>query len=102
MMKVEHVLMTRHLIIPLTVILLVVQSGVVKAQGVFPSPLPGRVATAANDPAFPPVNGTAPVASFGTAPAAFPVNGAAPRNSSAFPQAQPQASASDVCIHASM
>ena len=40
MVKVEHVLMTRHLIIPLAMILLVIQSGAVKAQGVFPAPLP--------------------------------------------------------------
>jgi hypothetical protein len=98
MVKVEHVLMTRHLIIPLTVILLVIQSGAVKAQGVFPAPLPGRVAAPANDPAFPPVNGTAPVASFGVAPASFPANGAAPLNSSAFTPAQPQASAPDECM----
>jgi hypothetical protein len=98
MVKVEHVLMTRHLIIPLTVILLVIQSGAVKAQGVFPAPLPGRVAAPANDPAFPPVNGTAPVASFGVAPASFPANGAAPLNSSAFTPAQPQANAPDECM----
>ena len=98
MVKVEHVLMTRHLIIPLTVILLVIQSGAVKAQGVFPAPLPGRVAAPANHPAFPPVNGTAPVASFGVAPASFPANGAAPLNSSAFTPAQPQASAPDECM----
>jgi hypothetical protein len=98
MMKVEHVLMTRHLIIPLAVTLLVIQSRAVNAQGAFPAPLPGRVATAANDPAFPPVNGTAPVASFGSAPASFPVNGAAPLNSSAFTPAPPQASAPDECM----
>src|ERR1700733_6792241 len=98
MVKVEHVLMTRHLIIPLTVILLVIQSGAVKAQGVFPAPLPGRVAAPANDPEFPPVNGTAPVASFGVAPASFPANGAAPLNSSAFTPAQPQANAPDECM----
>jgi hypothetical protein len=98
MVKVEHVLMTRHLIIPLAMTLLVIQSGAVKAQGVFPAPLPGRVAPPANDPAFPPVNGTAPVASFGNAPASFPVNGAAPLNSSAFTPAPPQASAPDECM----
>ena len=98
MVKVEHVLTTRHLIIPLTVTLLVIQFGAVEAQGVFPAPLPGRVAAPANDPAFPPVNGTAPVASFGVAPASFPANGAAPLNSSAFTPAQPQASAPDECM----
>jgi hypothetical protein len=98
MVKVERVLMTRHLIKPLTVTLLVVQFGAVKAQGVFPAPLPGRVAASANDPAFPPVNGTAPVASFGVAPGSFPANGAAPLNNSAFTPAQPQASAPDECM----
>jgi hypothetical protein len=100
MVKVEHVLMTRHLIIPLAMILLVIQSGAVKAQGVFPAPLPGRVAAPANDPAFPPVNGTAPVASIGVAPGSFPVNGAAPLRGSAFEPypAQPQASAPDECM----
>ena len=68
MVKVEHFLMTRHLIMSLTVALLVIQSCAVKAQGVFPAPLPGRVAPPANDPAFPPVNGAAPVASIGAAP----------------------------------
>jgi hypothetical protein len=98
MVKVEHVLMTRDLIIPLTVALLVIQSGAVQAQGAFPAPLPGRVAAPANDPAFPPVNGTAPVASFGVAPGSFPANGAAPLNSSSFTPAQPQATAPDECM----
>jgi hypothetical protein len=100
MMKVEHVLMTRHLIIPLAMTLLVIQSGAVKAQGVFPAPLPGRVAPPANDPAFPPVNGTAPVASFFVAPAPFPANGAAALRGSAFEPypAQPQASPPDECM----
>src|ERR1700761_8508648 len=100
MVKVEHVLMTRHLIMPLTVILLVIPFGAVKAQGVFPAPLPGRVAAPVNDPAFPPVNGMAPVASLGVAPAPFPVNGAPPLNSSAFERApaEPQASAPDECM----
>jgi hypothetical protein len=100
MVKVERVLITRHLIVPLTVTLLVIQFGIVKAQGFFPAPLPGRVATPANDPAFPPVNGTAPVASIGVAPGSFPANGAAPLNSSAFERtpAQPQASAPDECM----
>jgi hypothetical protein len=100
MVKVEHVLTTRHLIIPLTVTLLVIQFGAVEAQGVFPAPLPGRVAAPANDPAFPPVNGTAPVASIGVPPGAFPVNGAAPLRGSVFEPypAQPQASAPDECM----
>jgi hypothetical protein len=100
MVKVEHFLMTRHLIMSLTVALLVIQSCAVKAQGVFPAPLPGRVAPPANDPAFPPVNGAAPVASIGAAPGAFPVNGAAPLRGSVFEPypAQPQASAPDECM----
>jgi hypothetical protein len=99
MVKVEHVVMTRHLIMPLTVALLVIQSGAVKAQSAFPAPLPGRAAAPANDPAFPPVNGTAPVASFGVAPGSFPANGAPPLNGSAFTPAQPQASAPDECMN---
>jgi hypothetical protein len=58
----------RYLIVSLTICL--IQATEVKAQGVFPAPLPGRVATndrafpavvgqtgTRNDPAFPPVSG---------------------------------------------
>jgi hypothetical protein len=102
-MKVEHVLITHRLSVPLTVILLAIQCGVVKAQSAFPAPLPGRSTVAANDPAFPPVNSAAPVASLGAPSASFPVSGAAPL-SSAFMRApaQPQASAPDACMQGFM
>jgi hypothetical protein len=101
MVKAEHVLIARRLIIPLTVVLLAIQCGAANAQGAFP--LPGRTTVAANDPAFPPVNGAAPVASLGAPSASFPVNGAAPL-SSAFvrPPAQSQASAPDDCMQGFM
>jgi hypothetical protein len=103
MVKAEHVLITRRLIMPLTVVLLTIQCGAANAQAAFPAPPPGRTAVAANDPAFPPVNGAAPVATLGTPSAAFPVNGAAPL-SSAFvrPPAQSQAGAPDDCMQGFM
>src|SRR5581483_10987413 len=76
--------MMHRLIVPLTLLALSVSTGAVLAQGAFPAPLPGQAVPAparppANDPAFPPVNGSAPIASIG-APAAspFPSTGAAP------------------------
>jgi hypothetical protein len=64
--------------VPLTVAIAALGAGESLAQGAFPAPLPGRTAQP-NDPAFPPVNGSAPVASVGAPPtASFPVNGAAP------------------------
>lgn len=76
----------RRLIVPLTVAVMTVHAGHGFAQGAFPAPLPGPMA---NDPAFPPVNGSAspfpPV--NGAAPrGSFPVNGAAPLTGSAFEQ----------------
>jgi hypothetical protein len=50
-------LITRNLIVSLTISLFAVPVAEVKAQSVFPAPLPSRVA--ANDPAFPPVPGQA-------------------------------------------
>jgi hypothetical protein len=50
-------LITRNVIVSLTISLLAIQVAEVKAQSAFPAPLPGRVA--ANDPAFPPVPGQA-------------------------------------------
>jgi hypothetical protein len=103
MVKAEHVLISRRLIIPLTVIVLAIPCGTAKAQGAFPAPLPDRTIVAANDPAFPPVNGAAPVASLGVASGSFPVSGTAPV-SSAFtrPPGQPQASAPDQCMQGFM
>jgi hypothetical protein len=72
--------MLHRLIVPLTLAVLSVQTHSALAQGAFPAPLPGQQAgPIANDPAFPPVNGTAPRASVGAPPAASPFsNGAAP------------------------
>jgi hypothetical protein len=90
MVEAEHFLITRHLIMPLTVALFAIQVGEVKAQGAFPAPLPGHAALA-NDPAFPPVPGQTvqrndpafpPV--NGSAPSSFPVGGAAPLTGAAF------------------
>jgi hypothetical protein len=83
-MLVEHLLITRYLIMPLMLALCALQLGEVRAQGAFPAPLPSRAATSADDPAFPAVNGAAPIASLGVAPASFPANGAAPINNSTF------------------
>ncbi|OKO71665.1 hypothetical protein [Bradyrhizobium sp. AS23.2] len=67
--------MIRHLMVPITAAMVAMGATGAYAQG-FPAPLPGQAAT---DSAFPPVNGSAPVASVGAAPqTSFPVNGAAP------------------------
>src|SRR2546423_15713732 len=67
--------MIRRLMVPITAAMLSMGAAGAYAQG-FPAPLPGR---SAPDSAFPPVNGSAPVASVGGAPqASFPTNGAAP------------------------
>lgn len=69
--------MIRPLMVPIAAALLSLGAGQACAQGAFPAPLPGQVKP--NDPAFPPVNGSAPVASIGGAPrASFPTNGAPP------------------------
>ena len=68
----------RRLIVPLTAAVFAAHAGQVLAQGAFPAPLPGRAAAPVNDPAFPPVNGSAPVAAIGSSRGSFPVNGAAP------------------------
>jgi hypothetical protein len=76
----ETALMINRLIVPLTLAVLAASAGPVLAQGAFPAPLPGQ-ASRAPDPAFPPVNGSAPQASVGTAPSAsspFPSAGVAP------------------------
>jgi hypothetical protein len=68
--------MIRRLMVPITAAMVTMAAGGACAQGAFPAPLPGQ---SAPDPAFPPVNGQAPVASVGAAPqSSFPVNGAAP------------------------
>jgi hypothetical protein len=72
--------MMHRLIAPLTFLALSVSTGAAVAQGAFPAPLPGQAAAAppANDPAFPPVNGTHPTASVGAPASPFPNAGAAP------------------------
>ena len=108
----------RRLIVPLTVALVTAHAGQALAQGAFPAPLPGRAAGTVNDPAFPPVrgsapipndpafppvNGSAPVASIG-APSntSFPVNGGAPLSGAGFerPPAPPSQGGpgGDVCM----
>ena len=92
-------MITRHLIVPLTVALLANQVPEVKAQGAFPAPLPGA-AFPANDPAFPPVKGAVTAAVIGNA-GAFHSAGAAALTSSAFerPPAPPsQGGPSDACM----
>ena len=60
------------------------------AQSAFPAPLPNQPPV--NDPAFPPVNGSAPIRAVPGPSASFPVNGAAPLSGAAFerPAAPPQ------------
>jgi hypothetical protein len=75
-------LIIRRLIVPLAVALVAAHAGHALAQGAFPAPLPNAAAGTVNDPAFPPLRGTAPVAR-GNAPVANdpafpPVNGSAP------------------------
>jgi hypothetical protein len=96
--------MIRRLIVPLTVAIVTLHAGHVFvgygfAQGAFPAPLPGK-AGAANDPAFPPVNGAAPAPSFGAAPAAggFPAAGGTPFANSPFAAPPTQAGPSEDCM----
>jgi len=71
--------MINRLIVPLTLAVLSATASSALAQGAFPAPLPGQAAAPANDPAFPPVNGSRATASVGSAPASpFPSGGAAP------------------------
>jgi hypothetical protein len=99
-------LIIRRLILPLAVA--IAACGVAAhAQGTFPAPLPNQAASPfppvnasprPNDPAFPPVNGSAPVASFGQ-PSAFPSNGAAPlAGAGAASMGQPPAAPNDACM----
>jgi hypothetical protein len=91
----------RRLIVPLTMAVIAIHAGYAFAQSAFPAPLPGRQAAPANDSAFPPVNGSAPVASVGAPPSSsFPVNGAAPLSGAGFaPPAPPsQGGAADECM----
>ncbi|WP_025033789.1 hypothetical protein [Bradyrhizobium sp. DOA9] len=98
--------MIRQLMVPIAAAMvataLVTMSAVgAHAQSAFPAPLPNQAA--ANSP-FPPVNGSAPAASVGTAPqSSFPVNGAAPIGGGAFSAAPPtQAGPGEDCMKAFM
>jgi hypothetical protein len=98
----ELPLIMRRLIVPLTMAVVAVHAGQVRAQGAFPAPLPGQ-APIKNDPAFPPVNGAAPTASISAAPSSFPAHGAAPVTGSAFerPAAPAQGgAAAEACMKA--
>jgi hypothetical protein len=92
----------RRFIVPLAATVIAVQAGQACAQNAFPAPLPGRAAQP-SDPAFPPVNGSAPTASIGAAPGSFPVNGAPPLSGgSAFqrPAAAPSPmGGADACMN---
>ena len=93
--------MIRRLMVPITAAMVVMGAAGAYAQG-FPAPLPNQSAA---DPAFPPVNGRAPVASVGAPPqASFPVNGAAPiGGAGAFSAAPPtQAGPGEDCMKAFM
>jgi hypothetical protein len=89
--------MIRQLMVPLTVAVVTFHAGQVSAQGAFPAPLPG-MGGAANDPAFPPVNGAAPTPSFGNAPAGASFPGSAPMASSPFAASPTQGGPSDDCM----
>ncbi|MEK9279691.1 MULTISPECIES: hypothetical protein [unclassified Bradyrhizobium] len=92
--------MIRRLMVPITVAMVTMGAAGAHAQGAFPAPLPNQ---AASDPAFPPVNGSAPVASVGAPPqSSFPVNGAAPLGGAgAFSAAPPtQSGPGEECMKA--
>ncbi|WP_027525037.1 hypothetical protein [Bradyrhizobium sp. Ec3.3] len=85
--------MIRRLMVPITAAMVAMGAASVQAQSAFPAPLPGQAAAPANDSAFPPVNGRAPVASIGAPPpqASFPTNGAPPVGGGNFSAAPPSA-----------
>jgi hypothetical protein len=94
--------MIRHLMVPITAAMVTMGAAGAYAQSAFPAPLPSKAAT---DSAFPPVNGSAPAASIGTAPqGSFPVNGAAPvGGAGAFSAAPPtQGGPGEDCMKAFM
>lgn len=82
--------MIRRVMVPVAAAMLMLGAGAACAQTAFPAPLPSQSAPPANDSAFPPVNGSAPVASIGAPPqSSFPVNGAAPLGGGGFSAAPP-------------
>ena len=91
-------MITRRLIVPLTLAVFAAYAGQAVAQSAFPAPLPGQAPPSSASP-FPPVNGAAPSVSMG-APASFPSGGAAPITGSAFERGPaPQAGgAQDECM----
>ena len=108
--------MIRRLMLLLSVAAFAVPAGKVFAQGAFPAPLPGQGMIAndpafppvngsarASDPAFPPVNGAAPAAAVGGRPTSFPVTGAAPIAGGGFerpPGPSQGAEVTDQCMKA--
>ncbi|APO56500.1 hypothetical protein LUI11_25675 [Bradyrhizobium diazoefficiens] len=91
--------MIRHLMVPITAAMISMGAVGAYAQSAFPAPLPNQ---AASSSAFPPVNGSAPTASVGTAPqSSFPVNGAAPvGGAGAFSAAPPTQAPGEDCMKA--
>ena len=91
--------MIRHLMVPITAAMITMGAVGAYAQSAFPAPLPNQ---AASSSAFPPVNGSAPTASVGTAPqSSFPVNGAAPvGGAGAFSAAPPTQAPGEDCMKA--
>ena len=90
--------MIRHLMVPIAAAMVTMGAAGAYAQG-FPAPLPSQATPSS---AFPPVNGSAPVASVGGAPqASFPVNGAAPVGGGGFSAAPPtQGGPGEECMKA--
>lgn len=91
--------MIRPLMVPITAAMVAMGAAGSYAQSAFPAPLPNQ---AASSSAFPPVNGSAPVASVGTTPqSSFPVNGAAPvGGAGAFSAAPPTQAPGEDCMKA--
>jgi len=88
-----------RLMVSITAAMVAMGAAGAHAQSAFPAPLPGQAATSS---AFPPVNGSAPTASVGTAPqSSFPVNGAAPLGGAgAFSAAPPTQAPGEDCMKA--
>jgi hypothetical protein len=79
----ETPLIRRHLIAPLTVVLVNLNAADAGAQGAFPAPLPGQAAAPAASP-FPPVNGAPATATAAPPPSGAFSTGAAPIGGGAF------------------
>jgi hypothetical protein len=96
----ETTLISRRLLVPLTLAIMSVHVGQAGAQSAFPAPLPGQAPSNASP--FPPVNGAAPSAAVGAPSGSFPTGGAAPLTGSAFSRAPapapPQGGAGEQCM----